>query len=318
MRAMRYHESGGPECLRDDVVERPSPAANELLVELAAASVNPADWKLGAAAGRSLPMPFTPGMDFAGIVREVGSDVAGFGIGDRVFGAELIARNGTYAEYAAVPAAIVAHVPASISLHVAAAVPLAALTAWEATLAPAHGNVRAGQRVLVQGGAGGTGTFAIQFAKQRGAHVIATSSARNHELLHALGADEIVDYRAVCFEDAIDPVDTVIDLVGGEVLSRSIPLIRKGGALASIVPSPDTTAEYLAMAERHGIRLSFVNMSVNRDMVVFAEIVRQLENEKLKVIVSETYPLIRAAEALAESCTGGVRGKIVLAIGSPV
>ena len=319
MRAMRYHEYGGPECLRDDVVERPRPAADEVLVELAATSVNPADWQLGAGYARGLfdlPMPFTPGMDFAGVVREVGSEVTGFALGDRVFGATLIARSGSYAEYVTAPAAIVAHVPENIPLGIAAAVPLAALTAWEATSDALHQGVTAGRRVLIQGGAGGTGTFAVQFAKQYGAHVIATSSAHNHDLLRSLGADEVVDYRAARFEDVVDPVDAVIDLVGGDLPLRSIPLIREGGVLASIVPSPDTQAEREALAGRHDVRLSSVNMSVKRDMAAFAEIARRLGTGALKVTVSETFPLTQAPQALAASRAGHVRGKIVLTIGS--
>jgi NADPH:quinone reductase-like Zn-dependent oxidoreductase len=319
MRAMRYHEYGGPECLQDDVVGRPNPAEDEVLVELAATSVNPADWLIGAGYARSLvaAMPFTPGMDFAGVVREIGSGVmTGFKVGDRVFGATLIARSGSYAEYVTVPAAIVAHVPENIPLGIAAAVPLAALTAWEATSDALQQGVRAGRRVLIQGGAGGTGTFAVQFAKQYGAHVIATGSSHNHDLLRILGADEVVDYRAARFEDVVDPVDAVIDLVGGDVPVRSIPLIREGGALASIVPSPDTQAECEALAGRHGVRLSYVNMSLKRDMAAFAEIARRVGTGALKVTVSETFPLTHAAQALVASRAGHVRGKIVLTVGS--
>jgi NADPH:quinone reductase-like Zn-dependent oxidoreductase len=319
MRAMRYHEYGGPECLRDDVVERPSPAADEVLVELAATSVNPVDWKLGAGyAGRlGLPMPFTPGMDFAGVVREIGSGVTGFAVGDRVFGAMLIARCASYAEYVTAPAAIVAHVPETIPLGTAAAVPLAALTAWEATHDALHQGVTAGCRVLIQGGAGGTGTFAVQFAKQCGAHVIATSSAHNHDLLRSLGADEVVDYRAERFEDVVDPVDAVIDLIGDDVALRSIPLIRESGVLASIARSPDTQAECEALAGRHSVRLSpYINMGVKRNMPAFAEIARRVGTGALKVIVSETFALTQAREALAASQAGHVRGKIVLTVNS--
>ncbi|MDB5524566.1 MAG: NADPH:quinone reductase [Rhizobium sp.] len=172
-------------------------------------------------------MPFTPGMDFAGVVREVGSEVTDFAVGDRVFGATLITRGGSYAEYVTAPAAIVAHVPENIPLGIAAAVPLAALTAWEATFNAAQRDGRAGNRVLIQGGAGGTGTFAVQFAKQCGAYVIATSSAHNHDLLRKLGADEVVDYRGARFEDVVDPVDAVIDLVGGDVRCGRSPSFAK-------------------------------------------------------------------------------------------
>ena len=318
MRAMRYHEFGGPECLRDDVVERPHPAEGEVLVELAATSVNPADWLLGAGYSLSLdvPMPFTPGMDFAGVVREIGAGVTAFAVGDRVFGATLIARCGSYADYVTVPAAIVTHVPENVPLDTAAAVPLAALTAWEATRDALQQGAAVGRRVLSQGGAGGTGTFAVQFAKHWGAHVIATSSAHNHDLLRSLGVDEVVDYGAARFEDAVNSVDAVIDLVGRDVPMRSIPLIREGGVLVSIVPSPDTQAECAALADRHGVRLSYVNMSVSRDMAAFTEIARRVGTGALKVIVSETFPLARVGDALAASRAGHVRGKIVLTVGS--
>lgn len=320
MRAMRYHEYGPPESIRDDIIERPKPAGDEVLVELAATSVNPADWQLGAGYARSmfeLPMPFTPGMDFAGVVREIGSEVTRFALGDRVFGASLLARSGSYAEYVTAPAAIVAHLPRNVPFGIAAAVPLAALTAWEAASDAARSGRGAGPRILIHGAAGGTGIFAIQFAKQYGAYVIATSSAHNHDLLRSLGADENVDYRSARFEDVVDAVDAVVDLVGGDIPLRSIPLIREGGALVSIVPSsPDTQAACEALAVGHGVRLSFVNMSVKRDMAAFANIVRQLEAGTLKVIISETYPLARASEALAASQGGHVRGKIVLTAGS--
>ena len=318
MRAMRFQAFGGPERLREDVVDRPTPAANEVLIELAATSVNPADWLLAASAagGRGVHMPHTPGMDFAGVVREAGSDVAGLRVGDRVFGAEFIARSGTYAEYVAVPAAIVARVPDNVALSDAAAVPLAALTAWEVTSGSAHANVQAGQRVLILGGAGGTGSFAIQFARQRGAHVIATSSARNHDLLRSLGAHEVVDYRAGPLADAVGEVDAVIDLVGGDAPVLAVPHIREGGALASIVPMPQTVAACEAAVAHRDIRLSFVDMSVRRERAVLDEIAHQLETGRLRVIVSGTYPLARAAEALELSRAGHVRGKLVLTIGA--
>ena len=319
MRAMRYHVYGGPECLREDEVERPNPAEGEVLVELAATSVNPADWQLGAGYARflELPMPFTPGTDFAGVVHEVGPKVTGFAVGDRVFGATLIARSAAYAEYVTTPAQIVAHAPQTLPLHIAAAVPLAALTAWEAVRDALHQGVTAGGRVLIQGGAGGVGTFAVQFAKQCGVHVVATSSAHSHDLLRSLGADQVVDYRVARFEEVVDPVDAVLDLVGGEVLSRSIPLVREGGALVSIVPNPDTQADCEALAGRHGVRLSYVDMSVKRDMAALAEIARRIATGALEVMVSETLPLTRAAQALAASRAGHLRGKIVLTVGAP-
>ncbi|MFJ2992839.1 NADP-dependent oxidoreductase [Pandoraea sp. NPDC087047] len=315
MRAMRFHEFGGPERLREDVIDRPNPGVNEVLIELSATAVNPADWLrvVSPEVGLGVQMPYTPGMDFAGVVREVGSDTVGLQVGDHVYGAEFIGRCGTYAEYAAVPADIVASAPKSIALHEAAAVPLAAMTAWE-VLGRNHADIRAGQRVLIQGGAGGTGSFAVQFAKRHGAHVIATSSARNHDLLRSLGADEVVDYQSARWKDAVRAVDAVVDLVGGEAPLSSISLIREGGVLASIVPMPQTVAACKAAVANQNIRLSFVDMSVNRDTAVLEMIARLIDLGELKAVVSGTYPLAQAAQALERSRAGHVSGKLVLTI----
>ena len=170
-------------------------------------------------------MPFTPGMDFAGIVREVGSEANA--VGDRVFGATLIARNGSYADYVTAPAAIVAHVPENIPLGTRRSGPSRRTDGVGGHARCAPSKRPAGRRVLIQGGAGGTGTFAVQFAKQRGAHVIATSSATTMICSASLGADEVVDYRAARFEDVVGPVDAVIDLVGGDVRCGRSPSFAK-------------------------------------------------------------------------------------------
>ena len=310
MKAMAYNDFGGPELLTEQSIPDPQPKDGEVLVKLAAASINPADWKIGEGALRGMidfPLPLIPGMDFSGTVIALGSGVSDFSVGDRVFGATAINRLGTYAEEVAVPASITAKAPRSLPLLSAAAVPLASLTAWCATVSPEYGNVERGQSVLIHGGAGGTGVFAVQFAKWRGAKVVATASGGNLEFLRSIGADEVIDYRSSRFEDVAGTVDAVIDLVGGDVQARSMPLIRRGGRLASIVSLPDQ-----ALAETYGVRATF--MSQARDRTVLEHIAHLIDGGEVKVVITEEFAFADAAKALARSRKGHVRAKILLRI----
>ena len=311
MKAMAYNNFGGPELIKEQSIPGPQPRDGELLVRVAATSINPADWKIGEGALRGMidfPFPLIPGMDFSGTVIALGSGVGDFSVGDRVFGATTIDRLGAYAEEVAVPASITAKVPRSLPLSSAAAVPLASLTSWHAVLSPDHGNVDRGQTVLIHGGAGGTGIFAVQFAKWRGAKVIATASGGNLEFLKSIGADEVVDYRSSRFEDVAGTVDAVIDLVGGDVQARSMPLIRRGGRLASIVSLPDQ-----ALAETYGVRATF--MSQARDRTALEQIAQLIDGGRVKVIITGEFAFADAAKALAKSRDGHVRAKIILKIG---
>jgi NADPH:quinone reductase-like Zn-dependent oxidoreductase len=311
MKAMAFFEFGAPELIREWELAAPEPAEGEVLVRVIASSVNPADWKIGAGALRGLidyPLPFIPGMDFSGVVTAVGAKVTDVEIGDRVFGATSLQRLGTYAELVAVPAAMVAKAPDSMPLASAAAVPLAALTAWYAILGDQHGNVQGGQSVLIHGGAGGTGMFAVQFARWRGARVIATASGANLPFLRSLGADEAIDYRTTRFEEVTGELDAVIDLVGGDVQARSIPLLRKGGVLTSIVSNPDQE-----LARQHGIKATF--LAGARDRNVLMQMAHLIDTGTVRAVISEEFDLADAGRALAKSSEGHVRGKIVLRIG---
>ena len=213
MRALRYPQFGEPHILREDVVDDPRPADDELLIDVCASSVNPADWKIGLGWGAGLfdvTLPFTPGSDFSGTVAALGSAVRGFRIGQRVYGAEPPPRGGAFAERIAVTDRRVAPAPTAIPLADAAAVPLAALTAWEATYGFDQANLQPGQHVLIHGGAGGTGLFVLQFAALRGAHVTVTASAANHDLLKSLGAHDTIDYHQHRFEDPAKPQDYAV------------------------------------------------------------------------------------------------------------
>lgn len=318
MRAMRYHQFGNPDLIREDAVEEPRPAADELLIDVHASSANPADWQLGAGLAQGLldiTLPFTPGIDFSGTVAAVGPAVDGFRVGQHVYGAELLQRSGAFAERIAVPARRVAPAPTAISLAEAAAVPLAALTAWEATYGPEQANLQPGQHVLIHGGAGGTGLFAVQFAHLRGAHVTVTASPANHAHLKRLGAHDTIDYHQHRFEDRVANADVVIDLVGGDVTNRSLNVLRDGGILTSIVAvPPDVLAARRALAARRGIRATVTSLLELRDMAVLRHITRLIDDGELNIVVSGSVDLSQVAHVLTESMTGHARGKTIVTV----
>jgi len=307
MKAIRIHEAGGPEVLKLEELPRPAPKAGEVLVKVHAAGVNPVDWKVRQNAGKGFgpPLPQIPGFDIAGVVAEVGADVKGFTAGDKVFGYLSLQRGGAYAEYAIALEGELALMPANVSFSEAAAVPLAALTAWQALVDTAK--LSEGQAVLVHAAAGGVGHFAVQIAKGLGAHVLATASAKNHEFLKGLGADEVIDYTAERFEDKAQGVDVVLDAVGGDTQARSLGALAPGGILVSIVGAPPK-----AELERLGVR--GVGILVRPDGEQLAEIAKWIESGTLRAEVGAVFPLAEAAKAHELSQGGHARGKIVLQI----
>jgi NADPH:quinone reductase-like Zn-dependent oxidoreductase len=307
MKAIRFHEPGGPEVLRLEDLPRPVPKAGEVLVKVHAAGVNPVDWKLRQNGGKGFgpPLPQVPGFDIAGVVSAVGADVKRFAVGDAVFGYLSLQRGGAYAEYAIALEGELAPKPETLSFNEAAGVPLAALTAWQALVESAE--LQSGQAVLIHAGAGGVGHFAVQIAKARGAHVIATASERNHEFLEQLGADEVIDYTRQRFEDSVEGVDAVLDPIGGDTQARSIGVLAKGGILVSIVGAPPK-----AQLEQAGVR--GVGILVRPDGKQLEEIAALAERGALRVEVSTVLPLAEAAKAHELSEGGHTRGKIVLEI----
>ncbi|MFZ1925590.1 MAG: NADP-dependent oxidoreductase, partial [Solirubrobacteraceae bacterium] len=234
MRAVLIHETGGPDVLRFEQAERPEPAAEEVLIEVRAASVNPIDWKIRRGL-RETQLPAVLGNDVSGVVEL--SRMDGFAAGDEVLG---IASSGGYAEFATVPATLIARKPASISYEQAAALPVSGLTAWQALFD--SGGLQAGQTALVAGGAGGVGHLAVQFAKHAGARVIATGSARNREFVLGLGADEYIDYKSQDVGEVASDVDVAFDTVGGETTESLVPTLREGGVLVTIANAPPEQA----------------------------------------------------------------------------
>lgn len=305
MKAIVVHRPGGADAMQYDDVARPAAGPGELLVRVRAAGVNPVDVAVrGGRFGNSRDrVPFIPGFDVAGEVATVGDGVTGFRVGDAVYAMLDLQRSATYAEYAVVKASEAAHKPASLDFAHAAGVPLVALTAYQAFFDTA--GVKAGQTVLIQGGSGGVGSYAIQIAKVAGARVIAVASERNQDYMKSLGADVTVDYGRERFEDVARDVDVVLDTVGGETQQRSFAVLRRGGHLVSIVGPPSA-----ALAKEHGVAATGILVRANGGQL--AEIARWFDEGKVVPAETETLPLSRAREAHERIETRHTRGKIVL------
>jgi NADPH:quinone reductase-like Zn-dependent oxidoreductase len=303
MRSVRIQDYGGPEALKMEQIPVPQPGEGQVLVKLHAAAVNPADWKIRAGHYKQFmpkPMPWIPGLEGSGVVEAVGKGVTQFKPGQAVFGV----ISDSYAEYALAPVADLLPKPASLSFDQAASVSVGALTAWGAVIDAAQ--VKSGQRVLVHGGAGGVGLYAIQLAHWKGAHVITTTSAANTSLVKSMGADEVIDYHKTPFETVVKDVDVVIDTVGGDLLERSLKVLRKGGKLVTVA---GMVPPELGKAE--GIQAS----SAGRAPVVnLLKIVELIESGKLKPLVGKVFPLAEARQAQVESETRHGHGRIILHI----
>ena len=277
-------------------VPLPEPGAGQVRVKVRAASVNPVDWKL---AGRAAPgTSQTPGRDFAGVIDAAGSGAGKWKAGDAVIGV----ASGTYAEYVLVPVTALASKPTKMSFEEAAGIGVVAETAWRAIVTV--GDVQKGQRVLIHGGAGGVGSSAVQIAKARGAYVIATASARNHDFLKSLGVDETIDYKTTSFEEKVKNVDLVLNTVDDDTNARSVGVVKQGGILVSVVGP--ALGEACAAAN---IRCA-VTGSVNGQMLPL--VVELANSGKFHISVEKRMPLADAAKAWDESRSGHVRGKIIL------
>ena len=304
MRAIQFSSYGGADVVQLNDVPRPAPGPGEILVCLAATSVNPVDWKIREGALSSfmpIVFPFVPGWDAAGRIEALGEGVSGLEIGSEILGI-LGMTGGGYADYAVLRADLVVPRPPTLSMTHAAALPLAALTAWQALYRA--GDLKPGQRVLIHAGAGGVGHLAVQFAHQAGAYVIATGSAANRDFISGLGADEIIDYRIRSFECVVKDIDLVIDLVGGEVQKKSFLCLRRGGLLVSVVGPPP--AEWVPADKR----ASFI--AVQPDATELKKITDLVISGAVLIDISEVMPLERARDALDLSKAGHTRGKIVL------
>ncbi|HEY2732668.1 MAG TPA: NADP-dependent oxidoreductase [Polyangiales bacterium] len=305
MKAVSIHAFGGPEVLEFAELEAPTLSDREVLMQVRAASVNPVDYKTRSghypAVGEA-QLPKVLGRDVAGIVRQTGAHARRWKCGDELY-AMLDSEHGGYAQSVAVRADLCARKPRNLSFAEAAAVPLAGLTAWQGLFD--HGRLEPGQRVLIHGGAGGVGHFAVQFAKVRGARVITTVSKRDIDFVRKLGADQIIDRDRDRFEDIVRDVDLVLDLIAGEVQARSMCVIRAGGALVSTLSKPDRE-----QARLRGVRGA--NYLTRPDSAELAEITQLIEMGKVRPYVQATFSVADVKSAQSRAEHEHPRGKIVL------
>jgi NADPH:quinone reductase-like Zn-dependent oxidoreductase len=308
MKAIRLHVRGGPEQLIYEDAPTPPLRPGDALVRVCACAFTRTELSWGetytSRDGKDR-LPSIPGHELSGVVEALGSNAVDCKLGDEVYALTDFCRDGAAAEYVAVHAADLAPKPESLNHVQAAAAPLAALTAWQALFDRA--GLTAGQEVLIHGATGGVGSFAVQLAHWRGAFVVGTAGPQNSALAQELGADRVIDYTKVRFEDEVHAADVVLDTVGGDTLERSWSVLRPGGVLVSIVDNIPA-----GKPEQHGVRGMYFIVDPSRAELL--QIKRLFEAGRLRSIIEATFPLDRAREAFEHGASGHNHGKIVLQV----
>lgn len=323
MKAMVLDRFGGPEVLHMAEIERPAATPGQVVVQVGYASVNPADWKSREgwlAQYFQYQFPFVVGFDAAGVVAELGEGVTGLNVGDRVVtpGNQGLGERGSYAEYVRSAAERVIPLPAGVTLQQAATLPTAGMTAWKAVLD--LGQAGPGKRVVVNGGAGGTGSFAVQLAKMAGAQVAATCSPRNFDYVRALGADHVIDYTAGPVVEAIrawapDGVDLIVDTVGQGTFVDTIETLKRGGIICPIGTLIADEVPYdPARAEAAGVTVLPTVSDFESQPRQLAGLVEALASARIRAPEFTVMPLDQAGEAQRLVAAGHVRGKILLEV----
>ena len=302
MQAIRIHKFGGPEVLQDESLPVPEPGRGEILVRVEAASVNPVDAKTREGKFPKVPddaLPLILGRDLCGVVERAGDGVQEVKRGEAVF-ALLDYDRGAYAQNVVVKRGEWAKAPDNLSAVEAAAVPLAALTAWQ-------GMIDYGHLVLIHGGAGGVGHFAIQIAKAKGAWVATTCAGEDIDFVRGLGADTAINYKKEKFEELLSDIDLVYDLIAGETQERSYQVLKQGGALISTLEEPDKAKALYK-------NLTIARYTTHPDAEELGEIAALIEQGKIRPVIHAVYPLADAAKAEEALAHTHVRGKIVLTL----
>jgi NADPH:quinone reductase-like Zn-dependent oxidoreductase len=308
MKAVRLHRQGGPEQLVYEDAPEPELGAGDALIRVHATGITPAELSWADTYSNcdgSERLPAIPGHEASGVVERVADGASEVSIGDEVYGLTTFCRDGAAAEYVAVRAAELAPKPTSLDHAHTAAVPLSALTAWQALFD--HAQLAWGQRVLIHGAAGGVGSFAVQIARWSGAYVIGTASAENRDFLLRLGANDVIDYRRVSFDEVVRDVDVVLDPIGGETRERSWQVLKPSGMLISL-PGPIPEAEAAARSPR-GV---FFIVKPNREQL--GKIAALIDSGNIHPVVAETIPLAKARYAFERGVAGHTRGKLVLQV----
>jgi NADPH:quinone reductase-like Zn-dependent oxidoreductase len=308
MKTVRIHEYGNSDVLRIEEMPVPQIAADELLIKIHAASVNPVDGKVREGFYKDMHMhtlPLTLGQDFSGTVEKVGSSVNGFRIGDKVYGRPSLDRDGSYAEFIEVKASEVALMPNTITYDEAATIPVAGTTAWETLINKAK--IQKGQRVLILAASGGVGSLAVQLAKNKGCYVIGTTSKANMDFVRNLGANEVIDYTTQDFSEHLRDIDCVLDTIGGEVQEKAFKVLKRGGVLVSIKNKPNQE-----MSDRYGIRCEFALVGPNAH--ILNELRSLIEMGQLHPVIDKVFRFDDVKQAQNYSQSGKAKGKIVLEV----
>ena len=324
MQAMIINKTGGPEVFELAEIATPTPGPGEVLIEIVYAGVNPSDWKNRQgmlAQYRPYVFPYIIGFDAAGVVAALGEGVSEFSIGDRVFTPTNHGQGGqgSYAEYAIASVDRVASIPDQLSFAQAAALPVAALTAWQGLFT--RGQVESGQQIMIHGGSGGLGSFAVQFARVKGARVAATCSTANVDYLKALGVEKVIDYRTQNITKEVtawapEGLDYLMNAVGESTLPDGMDLVKSGGTYVSIptlVDDGDMAASAAAAAKKN-INRVFSTMDDQNTSAMLTEIANLLASGEITIPPIQEYPLSAVADAHAALETGHTRGKVVLKI----
>lgn len=308
MKAARLIAYGGPEAIQVSDVAEPSVGQGQVLVEIHSAGVNPFDWKVQAGYLKDfipLTLPVILGGDLAGVIKELGEGVSNFQVGDEVFGQADFKTGGSFAQLSAIKNDKLAVKPNNLDFAQAASLPLAGSSALQAL--EDHINLQSSQKILIHGGAGGIGSYAVQIAKNLGAYVATTVSGNDMEYVKELGADQIINYKEEKFEDQVKDYDAVFDLVGGETCARSLKVLRRGGVLVSMVGPIDKEA-----SQNQGVTaLSQMTEVTSEKLNKLRELA---ENAKLKVHIEKEFPLDQSAEALDFLRNSSPRGKVVIKV----
>jgi NADPH:quinone reductase-like Zn-dependent oxidoreductase len=310
MKAVKVHKFGGPEVLHYEDALKPTPHRGEVLIEVHGSSINPIDTKSirpDSNYKNYLNLPITPGTDVAGIVVRVGEDVTSVKPGDKVYGQAGAFQKGTgaFAEFAVAPENSIAKMPEDISFIEAGSIPLTAASAYVAILS--HMKLHAGQKILIHGGSGGIGSFAIQLAWHLGAYVVATTPVDGIHYARFLGADEVIDYEFQSFEKTLKDFDAVLDTVGGNVYRKSFEVLKKGGIIVSMLCQPDEV-----LMKQYGVRAVLEMTKVDQD--VLNKISQLVKEGVLKVNISKTYSLKDTKEAYEAKKKEHILGKIAISI----
>ena len=330
MKALVLKRYGGAGQLEFTEISRPVIEADEILVKVHAAGLNPIDYLIPKGDFKpilKLRLPATMGSDLAGVVVETGSKVTRFKVGDEVFASTFDLDSGSLAEYVAVPAHVAAFKPANLDFVQAASIPMVGLTSWQALKERVQ--LQPGQKVFIPAGSGGIGTFAIQLAKHLGAKVGTTTSTANVELVRSLGATEVVDYKKEQFEEVLRGYDAVLGTVRGDGIEKAMRIVSPGGKVVSLVGPPDAdfargrgmnfflqfvlgllSRKVRGLAERRGARYSF--LFVRPDGGQLAQIGELLEQSRIRPVIDKVFPFVQAKEALAYLELGRAKGKVVV------